>query len=345
MAEQLEGMEIRRFRYAPTAWQSLAYQGGIMANLKSKRWRFLLVPGFILAEFVALVRAMRQLHIDVIHAHWLLPQGLVAILAGIWIGERKPVVVCTSHGSDLFGLKGWLLDRLMSFVLRRSNRITVVSSALGAVASTLSGRSDIQVIPMGVDLLGKFVPDASVVRSGVDLLFVGRLVQEKGLKHAIEALSEVLVGHPHVRLVVVGNGPEKAPMESLARNLGVAEQVSFIGSLDNAKLPDLYRRASMLVGPSLREGLGLVFVEALGCECPVVAFDLPAIRDVVHDGVTGLLAKPGSSRDLADKIKSLLDDAARRQELGRAGRRHVLHGYSWETIAQRYAKLLESDLP
>ena len=87
--------------------------------------------------------------------------------------------------------------------------------------------------------------------------------------------------------------------------------------------------------------MGLVFVEALGCECPVVATDLPAIRDVVIDGVTGVVCKQKNSADIACKIVFLLNNAEKRRELARAGRQHVVNHFDWNIIGQRYQRAIE----
>ena len=99
------------------------------------------------------------------------------------------------------------------------------------------------------------------------------------------------------------------------------------------------------MSPSLAEGLGLALVEALACECPVVASDLPAVRDVVSDGITGLICNQKDSADLADKIITMLNDPTLRQTLGRAGRQHVLERFDWNIIAERYIRLIDDIAP
>ena len=347
LSEEMGSLKVYRFRYFFTAWQKLAYNGGIMANLKTHRWLYLLVPFFVFSEFFSLIRLVRKHKIDVIHAHWLIPQGLVAVAARIFVGKR-PAILCTSHGGDLFGLQGTLLSWIKRQVIRRADKLTVVSLAMLDHAIALSGRKDIEIISMGVNLVRQFTPDQSTIRNTHEILFVGRLVEKKGVIYLVQAMPEILKSYPDAKLVIAGDGPDRVHLQKLAQTTGVDRYIQFMGNLDNAALPELYRRATVFVAPSIvaeggdQEGLGLVFVEALGCECPVVATDLPATRDVVIDGVTGVICKQNDSADLADKILLLLDNAEKRRESGRAGREHVIAHFDWKIISQRYQCVIEN---
>ena len=199
---------------------------------------------------------------------------------------------------------------------------------------------------MGVDLIQTFTLSSDNFRNPDELLFVGRLVEKKGVRYIILAMPEILKGHPKTQLLIAGDGPEKAELQKLAQTIGVSHHVQFLGVINNTELPQLYRRAALFIAPSIvaqggdQEGLGLVFVEALGCACPVVASDLPAIKDVVSDGVTGLVCKQKDSADLAKKILLLLDHPEQAQALGQAGRQYVLARFDWQIVARRYRDLI-----
>ncbi|CAM5613281.1 hypothetical protein RLIN73S_06493 [Rhodanobacter lindaniclasticus] len=174
----LDGVEVIRFRYAPRRLQTLVNNGGIVTNLRRSRWKWLLVPGFVLAQYFVARRLLRRRKIDVVHAHWLIPQGLLArrikSVAGI------PYLV-TSHGGDLFGLRGGLLTSLKRRVAEASSAMTVVSSAMRHEAARIGLQPpQLQVLPMGVDLRDRFVIDGEIERGKDELLFVGRLVPKKG---------------------------------------------------------------------------------------------------------------------------------------------------------------------
>jgi len=145
-----------------------------------------------------------------------------------------------------------------------------------------------------------------------------------------------------VQLTVVGSGPEENRLKHEAATLGLSGRIVFSGPVTNAELPPFYQEADICVFPSGdREGFGLVLVEALGCSCPVVATDLPAVRDVVIPGRTGLLVPEKSPESLAECISGLLENTERRESLGREGRQFVLVRYDWAIIAAAYSRFLE----
>lgn len=341
LVESMGNLEVRRFRYFFTLWQTLAYHGGIMANLRQNRLRYLLIPFFLFFELVNLTSLLKKYRFDVIHAHWLIPQGLVAVVARALIAGPKPLIVCTSHGTDMFGLTGIMFRWLQKQVIAESDKLTVVSTALCTHATSLVRRDDVEVIPMGVDLVGSFTPPATKVRSDNELLFVGRLVEQKGGQYLIQAMPEILKKHPQAMLTIVGDGPARENLRRLAAISGVNEHVHFKGAVANTALNELYGRAAVFVSPSLTEGFGLTLVEALGCGCPVVATDLHAIRDIVIDGSTGLMCRGGDSADIAAKVCKLLDQPGLRDKLGNAGRQHVQQHFDWATVSERYAALID----
>jgi glycosyltransferase involved in cell wall biosynthesis len=345
--ERMEGMDVFRFRYLPERWESLAYDGGILSNLKAYPWKYSLVPFFLLGQLVTLYRILRNERVDVIHAHWLFPQGLLALLARALARTRHTPLLCTSHGGDLFGLRGYVFSRLNRTVLLSAEAVTVVSNVMRDFAISLGGAGErIQVIPMGVDAAGTFLPPLHHERREDTLLFVGRLVEKKGLEYLLRALPNVVERRPSMRLVIVGSGPEEHSLKRLAREINIEDRVSFLGSVRNSELPELYRMATVFVGPSIataagdQEGLGLVFAEALACECPVIASDLPAIGDLVIDGSTGLVFRQRDTVDLANKLSRLLDDPLLRQSLGQEGRRVVCRQFDWSGVTERYSQLL-----
>jgi glycosyltransferase involved in cell wall biosynthesis len=137
-------------------------------------------------------------------------------------------------------------------------------------------------------------------------------------------------------------------MKKLASDIGVAGQVHFLGAVTNEALPGLYQTSDVVVFPSVvatggdREGFGLVLVEALGCECAVVATDLPASRDIIHDGVSALIVRQRDARQIADKVVQLLNDPELRNSLGVRGRQHVLKRFDWTAISAQYTDLIHS---
>ncbi|HCI12762.1 MAG TPA: glycosyltransferase family 4 protein [Gallionellaceae bacterium] len=345
-SESMAGIDVVRFRYFFARWERLAYQGGILANLKRSRWCYLLLPFFFISQLAALWRILRHQRIDAIHAHWIIPQGLTVAIVGLLI-KNMPPWICTSHGGDLLGLNGWLLNRIKRWVIRSSSLLTVVSKAVADCALSLGAKTEqLRTISMGVDTRERFSPSTTSVCSDNELLFVGRLVEKKGVTYLLDAMPEIIRQCPGVHLSVVGNGPEENALKQQADRLGIAHAVTFLGSLNNSEIPELYRRATVFVAPSIvtvqgdQEGLGLVLVEALACECPVVASDLLAIRDVVVHEDTGFLVPQKSPEAIVSAVVTLLAKPELRRQLAIKGRDHVIRNFDWSIVASRYAALI-----
>ena len=341
----MEGVQVRRFRYAPTSLETLVNSGGIVGNLKRSPWKWLLVPGFLFAMTWSAMREVRQQRPDVIHAHWLIPQGLVAALLQLF--ARKPIpFLVTSHGADLYALRAPPLQAIKRWVARRAAAVTVVSHAMQDELDRIGvDAAKVQVQPMGVDLTVRFTPDPSIERSRDEILFVGRLVEKKGLRYLIEAMPKILQQHPSAFLTIAGFGPEEVARKAQVSALGLETKVQFIGAVGQSELPALYRRAAMFVAPFVqatsgdREGLGLVAVEAAGCGCPVIASDLPAVMDVFGNG-GAVLVPSGSATDLADAVCRILSG-----EVAPAGApadllANLRAKFDWDAVASRYGHLL-----
>ncbi|MFK5971642.1 MAG: glycosyltransferase [Candidatus Marithrix sp.] len=343
LTETIDNIKVIRFRYFFEKYQNIAYKSGILANLKQNKWRYFILPLFITAEFLTLVKLLKQQKFDVIHAHWLIPQGLVAVFARFFV-KKPPVILCTSHGGDLFALQGRLFKKLKKFVLSNSAAITVVSQAMLKTAIDL-GANKIQVIPMGVDLNTLFIPSDIKTYNKKSLLFVGRLVEKKGLNFLLEAMPFIIKEHQQVRLTIVGNGIYENQLKQQILDLNINKYVKFLGAINNENLPTIYQKNKIVIFPSIvaadgdREGFGLVLVEALGCECTIIATDLPAMQDILIDNMTGLIVPQKNALAIANKINYLLNNPS--ISFGKQGRQYVLPRYDWKIIANKYNKLMD----
>ena len=345
--EVLDAVQVVRYRYAPARLERLVNDGGIVTNLRRHPWMLLLVPGFVLAQAAWLWRLGHYRCCDVIHAHWLLPQGL--LVAGLQaLGRPLAPFLVTSHGADLFALRGGVFAVLKRFVLRRAGAVTVVSTAMrDAIAELGVHAAAVRVEPMGVDLAGRFRPDPAEARSPDTLLFVGRLVEKKGLRHLIDAMPAVRAAHPAARLEVAGFGPEREALEARAAALGLGDAVRFLDAVPQDALPALYRRAAVFVAPFVeaasgdQEGLGLVVVEALGCGARAVVSDLPATRELGND-LPGLVrVPPGDPAALAAGLVALLAAPA----VAAGARAPGLIRFDWAARAASYADRLGALVP
>ena len=344
--EILDGVHVHRFRYAPSVLERLAYQGGILANLKKSPALFGLVPFFLATQLLATVRLLISLRIRVIQAHWIFPQGLIALLSRT-LTRRRVRILCTSHGGDLYGLKGAVFTRIIMTVAAGCDHLTVVSRSMRRDLLEMGCEpGKISVIPMGVDLQHRFVPSKEPP-CAESLLFVGRLVEKKGLRYLLEAMPEIVEQSPRVHLAVVGDGPSRRELEKLSVDLDLRGRVKFLGALRNDDLPRVYQRAGIVIFPSVvsddgdREGFGLVLVEAMGCGCVTVVSDLPAMRDIVNQGLNGIVVAQKDAKGISQAVRQLMQDPKLSGAMAREGRATVLNYFDWGIIRTRYADLLK----
>ncbi|MEO8580325.1 MAG: glycosyltransferase [Gemmatimonadales bacterium] len=329
--ETMDGIEVERFRYAPRRYERLAYTGNMAGDVASSWTAKLALVGFLGSDFVHAVRARRSFEPQLVHAHWWFPSGVV----GTWLGGLAHVpLVTTLHGTDVRLAKTvGVAKPLFAHVLKHSAAVTTVSRWLKDETEALVPGVHPTVAPMPVatDL---FSPGNS--RNGKHLLFVGRLNDQKGVEHLLHTMSSMKTP---VSLDIVGDGPNREALKQLAQQLGINSRIEWHGALPQSALPALYQRASALVVPSVDEGLGLVAVEALLCETPVVAFDSGGLRELIQHEKTGLLVKSGDRAALAAALDDLLSRDGRGSQLGRAGRIYALSAFAPESAARRYAEI------
>ena len=329
---RLNGTGIDRFHYAPKRFETLAYAGNMAEQVRDSWSARLTMLGFLGAEFRSAVKARRAVQPDVVHAHWWFPSGLV----GTWLASLSNTpLVTTMHGTDVRIARSVAMTRpAFRHVLQKSAVTTAVSQWLAHEAQSLVSAAAPVVAPMPV-ATELFTPGQEP-RDRNALLFVGRLTKQKGVDLLLQALAK-LPGD--IRLDVVGDGAERAALETLAGELGVASRVRWHGTRPQSELPNFYRSAAALIVPSADEGLGLVAVEAMLCEMPVVALDSGGLPDVVQHERTGLLVRERSPDELAEAISRLLgrDDAGK--ALGAAGRLHALATFAPESVARRYIEV------
>lgn len=342
--EVVEGVEVHRFRYFPVSFQGVAYEGGIAARLGENPFRLLQVPFFLIFQWLAIRQQVKTWQPDVIHAHWIIPQALVAAvrLASV------PPILCTSHGGDLFGLRGRFWKKLKKWALNRCESVTVVSqSMVGEIESILPGNRA-EVIPMGTDLANLFTPpEDNNNRDDNHIVFVGRLVAKKGVQYLLQAVSILNQDGINIRLTIIGDGPLREPLQEHACALNIGDRVEFTGGLSHEMLPDYYRRATMAVFPFIiaddgdQEGFGLVVTEAMGCMCPVVASDLPAVRQNIRQGENGLLVRPGDPQQLADAIRFVLSHDEKIKHMTAHARRDANDRFGWDVIGRKYCHAIK----
>jgi glycosyltransferase involved in cell wall biosynthesis len=345
--EVIDGVNVARFRYFLRSHERLAGSGGMLPMVCANPLWWLVVPFFLAGQMWSAYANVWKRRPDVIHTHWILPQGLVALSLRVLFGV--PYVV-TAHGGDVFGLRQSVLRPFKAIVLAFAADVTVVSQALSTeVRRSISSGVEPAVMPMGVDV-GAFNPaqrDPLLRKkhgiTGPFLIFVGRLAEKKGLRYLIDAMPLILKKLPFAKLLVIGDGPLEEEHKRQAASLGLGKRVLFLGSLPQKELPRYYASADIFIGPSVQapdgdaEGFGLVFAEALSAGACVVATDTPAVADIITDKVTGIVVPQRDSKAIARAVLYLLRSPKVRQRLAAQGRERVNALFSWEKVAAGYA--------
>lgn len=334
--EELEGVHVVRYHYFPVRkGETLCYPGAIVPRIRQKKVRIFLVPFLMLSLHHQLKK--RSKNYDLVHAHWLIPQGIMQ--TGI---SSTPYIV-TGHGGDVTSLNKGFLKTMKIKCLDKAKAITVVSEALNDYVKELYPNDKTSIIPMGCDV-SRFSSshrkenffqqeDKKVV------LFVGRLAEKKGVTYLIEAMKKV----DDAVLVIVGKGDLEESLKQQAKALG--DKVRFLGPKTHDELPEIYASADVFVAPSItagdgdKEGFGLVILEAMASGVPVVASRSGGIVDMIKDECNGLLCDEKDVERLSVNISRVLKDEELSAKLKEQAMETV-HQYSYDNIAKRYHEII-----
>jgi glycosyltransferase involved in cell wall biosynthesis len=344
-SQTVGGVRVHRFRYAPRAWETLTHDQTAPDRIRERPWFLGLVPGYVSAGSRAAARIAAEGGFDVVHAFWPIPQGLL----GLYAKRRSGLPLV----STFFGVELTWMERQFPFLAPLLRRIVRGSDAVTAISTYTADRLrkqvpgvDPAIIPFGaaVDAPAEPPPYTYDGARPFELLFVGRLVERKGVHLLLDALAS-LPAERRVVLHVVGDGPDRAKLEDRARPLDLGGRAVFHGFVPKEELERRLETCDAFVLPAVvdakgdTEGLGVVLIEAMSYARPVIASAAGGIVDIVRDRRNGLLVPPGDASALAAAIGGMMDDPARARELGLNGREDVAANFSWDVIADRLAAI------
>jgi glycosyltransferase involved in cell wall biosynthesis len=250
------------------------------------------------------------------------------------------------QGHDVPGFEpetmaGW--HRMTRGLLRRlwagAGAVVANSDGLAALARRFAPEIPIGMIPAGADLSGIAAKATYQAAAPLKILFVGRLVRQKGLDVLIAALA-LLPKHLAWTLVLVGDGPERAALTALAARHEISARVQIRGWVDKAAMPAVYADADLFVLPSRDEGMPNALLEAMSAGLPVIGTRIRGTADVVTSGETGLLVGAEDAEALSRALASLIENPTARETLGRAGRAHVEAHHGWTSVADAWIDVL-----
>lgn len=315
--EIINGVSVDRFQYLwPEKWQTVCYQGGALINLRKNRGNLFKLPALVAFESLNIYLKLKKGDYDLLHSHWILPQGFAGVLAT----KMQPLPhLITVHGGDIFALKGKVLNSFKQFSLSRCNAITVNSSATQAAVQELCPNlKHLHNIPMGVEIKNHKETSHQLAlkaqykkTDGPLLVFVGRLIDEKGVEDFIRAVGLAEPKLPGLTALIIGEGQDREAFEQLTKNLSLDRTITFTGWIDSEKIRDYLSIADIFIGPSRisnngwKEAQGLTFLEAMSANTAVIATRTGGITDFIIDGETGLLVNERSPEEITVAIEKI----------------------------------------
>lgn len=350
--EHFGNVGVDRFRYFwPAQGETVCYGGGALENLRRRPSALLKVPLLVGSEAASAIKRARSGAYSIIHSHWILPQGFAGTPAARLTGIPHVVTV---HGGDIFDLRGRGLDLIKRLVLEHADAVTFNSGATECAARAVAPAMGlVRRIPMGVSIPAPPRREVERIRSsfrqgsGPLLVFLGRLVEEKGYEDFLRSVDLISAQAPDCTALVCGEGQHRADAESLADALGIKDRVTFTGWIDHAEVPAWLQAADVVVFPSRTgrggwvEAQGLAIIEAMAAGAAVVATRTGGVPDTVTDGENGLLVPERDPVGLGWAVLELHRDAGLRLRLAKTAAESVTERFSRKGSAAAFSELYE----
>jgi glycosyltransferase involved in cell wall biosynthesis len=339
--ERLGAVDVYRFPYTWPGTEGLAYRGGMVNAFRSSTSAKVQLPLFLLGELLFGLYLVAAKRINVLNAHWLFPQGFVA--AAIKKISRRKLVI-TTHGGDVEILKRADVKRLLGWPLKAADAVTFVSRhnlAMAEQHTTLPSDSW-SVMPMGIDLPANL---QARERSTMNVLFLGRLVEIKGVAYLIQAVAQANSEGLSCHLNILGDGPSRQQLTQLVADLHATGSITFCGFIGGRGKDQYLADSDIVVIPSItddqghEEGLPVTALEAMAYGKVLIATRTGSMPELLEDG-GGILIGQKDAPAICSAIKQIAaspDDAAR---IGEAARRKA-KDYDWSEIMRRFDLILE----
>ncbi len=360
-SHEIDGVKVNRFRYAPKDWEMLTHEEGAPSKMASKPWLQLLAIPYIISGFFRCLNLCRKWKPDVIHAHWPFPHAFIALGAAKLF--RIPLVL-NFHGAELLLIrkKKWVKP-FLKFAISQAQAVFANSSFTASKIKALRN-VEVEWSPYGTTLGSAAVdagendfsknvsaPAAHPINGKFKILFVGRHIERKGICYLIEAAKYLPADQFEIRIVGVGDLTEE--LKKQAQEIATSDEaitgneyggpcdIIFTGKLSPEDLEAEYRNANVFTLPAIvdskgdTEGLGVVLIEAMELNLPIVASNVGGIPDVVVDNVSGLLVPEKDPQALAEAYKRLAAAPTLVANLLAGARKRIEECFTWDGIIER----------
>ena len=340
------------YRYSVVpSWTPWGFSESLQGGSTIRKSLYAIAPVVAASAVRTARRVLAGGDFDIVHAHWVVPNGPIARMAA---GET-PLVV-TLHGSDVaVSERSRAIGRATKWTFERAAAVTAPSGDLLERARRLGAQGLLELVPYGADVdeLTAAPGAGAALRASLgvdadDLLVVGigRLIPVKGFDYLVQAVATASKADPRLRLVLVGDGSERAGLSEHAASLGMTERVSVVGAVDRDRIPAYLAAADIVAVPSVHhggyvDGLPNVALEAMAAGRPLVASRVGGLSELVRTGETGVLVEEKDIDGLAGAIVTLAGDADLRARLGSAARDEIRGHRSWVSVAEQFIRVYE----
>ena len=339
----------------PNNLHILGYSQTMEKDIALRKRAYLLLPFLVLFGTIALFKVVKREKVQIINAHWILPNGLIAAIVSRLTGV--PFVV-TLPGTDaylayrykLFGFMAkWIAQKSSGIISNSSwhlKRILKlgVSDKMTDIISYPTDVSKIRPLKIG---LKEYRKRHGFNKNDLVILAIGRLVYKKGFDYLIQAMPEVLDKYPKARLLIGGDGDLRQDLERLARKLKVDTKVLFLGTIKRDEIIYYYNLSDIMVAPSIVDEKGnvdggpVVSFESMACGKPQIATNILGVADVLRDGINGFVIPQRKSKAIAVALDKLLISRTLREKMGRANRQLVVSGLNTRSIGREYTNFFK----
>ena len=350
-------VNLKTYRYFfPRRLQLLGYANTLVNDCELKKYVYLLAPFMCLSATFHLLHLHRKHRFDVIHAHWLLPNGFIGAIVSKLC--KIPVVI-TLHGSDIFVSKlNPIFKAIAKWTLKHTAMVTSVTPAFLPELTALGVPEERRcLIPNGVDpevfppptpkQLTELQNKLSIPEGQHVVFALGRIVLKKGFDILIRALPSVREKCPQTTVIIGGDGSDLERLKALAKEKGVSDIIRFPGTIDRLEVPIYFYLSDLFVLPAVvdpkgnMDGCPIVILEAMACGKPVVSSAISGIPIVVQNDKTGLLVDEKNPDALAAAISSLLKNPEKREQFGRAAQQRIRHELTWAKTIEQFINIYQ----
>lgn len=342
---------IIRFKYFIQKHQHLYGDNGMIANIKSNPTiiQFMQVVLYLFSQIFNTIKICKKQKIDLIHAHWIVPQGIPGVICKKLFGI--PLVISV-HGTDIkLGHMSKIIKWIEKKILTDSDVIIANSKNVHDLIIELMGHpvEKIKIIPPGLEYDKSIEATKSHLKDKNNtriILYVGRLIYQKGIYTLIRAIETISRYREDIKLCIIGDGPEREQITRMLQEKQLIPYVTILGYINKSEMGQYYKRSYLLVLPSIKknknvEGFGVVAAEAMAYKKPVIVTENCGISYLLKSYKTGIITKSDCDSELSKAISQLLSNIKLTKKIGVLGQRLVEKKLKVNTITKKYNKIYE----